>query len=113
MVAAVPPVSGRPAQDVPPGPDHRGGADGRGHRESQAEQESRGQTAQTDGKSALSEKKQKKNNQLVCAPSAAFLTRLLPSTAEREGPREEGASDSAQQTGQLWRYSNTDPIYSP
>lgn len=58
-------------------------------------------------------KKTSNNLQLVCAPSAAFLTRLLPSTAEREGPREEGASDSAQQTGQLWRYSNTDSIYSP
>lgn len=47
--AAVPSVSGRPAEGVPSGPDHRRWADGRGHREGPAEQEGRDQTAQTDG----------------------------------------------------------------
>lgn len=71
--AAVPPVSGRPAQDVPPGPHHRGGADGRGHRESQAEQEKREQTAQTDGESLRSEKKKKKIKlDLVAFPLRRF-----------------------------------------
>lgn len=47
--AAVPSVSGRPAEGVPSGPDHRRRADSRGHREGPAEQEGRDQTAQTDG----------------------------------------------------------------
>lgn len=47
--AAVPSVSGRPAESVPSGPDHRRRADGRGHREGPAEQEGRRQAAQTDG----------------------------------------------------------------